>query len=144
MADEHNEVVEETEIRDGEEYWSEETLLTTLKQKVTERGFGLWEFTDRSQSKCSLQDSSLATEPAIWFGVDDPRPQIMASKTAKGGVGWVEYPLPEDVHMFTRMQLTQQQVKALLPILTYFAETGEYVRDYKKPTEEPTEEPTDE
>jgi hypothetical protein len=91
-----------------------------------------------------LQDSSLATEPAIWFGVDDPRPQIMASKTAKGGTGWVEYPLPEDVHMFTRMQLTQQQVKALLPILTYFAETGEYVRDYKEPTEEPTEEPTDE
>jgi hypothetical protein len=126
MADEHNKIVEDTEIRDGEEYWSEETLLTTLTQRVTERGFGLWEFTDRSQSKCSLQDSSLATEPAIWFGVDDPRPQVM------GGAGWVEYPLPEEVHMFTRMQLTQQQVKALLPILTYFAETGEYVRDYKE------------
>ena len=136
MADEYNEVVEETEIRDGDEYISETTLLTTLEQEVTERGFGLWKFKDRSQSECSLQDSSLATEPAIWLGIDDPRPQIMASKTEQGGTGWVEYPLPEDVHMFTRMQLTQEQVKALLPILTYFAETGEYVRDYKEPENE--------
>ena len=47
VADEHNKIVEETEIRGGEEYWSETTLLTTLKQRVTERGFGLWEFRDR-------------------------------------------------------------------------------------------------
>lgn len=110
---------------DGENY--EVTLLNSLKKSTTQRGFGLYTFKDRSDIKCSLQDSSLATEPAILFGVDDPNPQILIP-----GEGWKDYPIPEEVILSTRMQLTQEQVKALLPILKYFAETGEYIRDFKK------------
>lgn len=102
-----------------------------IKQTKTERGFALNEFTDRYGAKCSIQKSSLATEDAIWLGIDDPDPQIMASKAASFGVktnettGWVPYPIPEEVSINTRMHLTQAQVKKLLPILQKFVETGE-------------------
>ena len=94
---------------DGEDY--ERTLLDTLKKDKTSRGFGYYEFNDKYGQKCSLQDSSLATEPAIWFGVD---------VNLKG----------EEIG--ERMHLTQEQVKALLPVLIYFADTGEYIRDFKE------------
>lgn len=96
-----------------------------MEKKHTNRGFGYYEFNDRYGEKCSLQSSSLATESAIWFGIDDANPQILASKVQEGGTGWVKYPIPKDVLLSTRMHLTQDQVKDLLPILTKFAETGE-------------------
>ena len=126
MTDEHNKHEETPKIVDGEEYIIEKTFLTTLKKNKTNRGFGIFTFRDRYGVKCSLQDSSLASEPAIWFGINDPEPKIL-----KPGTGWVPFEIPEDVLMSTRMHLTQEQVKALLPILTHFAETGEYVRDYE-------------
>jgi len=39
----------------------------------TERGFEVIRFVDLYHNECSLQQSSLATESAIWFGVDDNR-----------------------------------------------------------------------
>jgi len=96
-----------------------------MKRDVTVRGFGVYNFNDYYDSECSIQKSSLATVDAIWLGVDDPDPRIMASKVMEGGTGWVKYPIPEDVNINTRMHLTQQQVKDLLPILEKFAETGE-------------------
>lgn len=107
MTDKRNELI--SFEKDGEEY--EVTALSTLEKSVTKRGFGLYEFVDFSGQECSLQDSSAAEESAIWFGVD---------VNIKG----------ESVS--TRMHLTQEQVKVLLPTLTYFAETGSYVRDFKK------------
>ena len=98
---------------------------------TTERGFDISQFKDIYGSKCSLQKSSLATEDAIWFGVDDPTPQIMASQAKQLGVktdettGWVPYPIPEEVLLSTRMHLTQEMVKELLPALIKFAETGD-------------------
>jgi hypothetical protein len=109
-----------------------------MKSKKTERGFGVITFKDRYEAECSLQDSSLATEPAIWLGVDDPKPVIMASEAAKFGVateettGWVTYPVPAEVNLTTRMHLTQKQVKALLPFLKHFAKTGDYLFENKK------------
>lgn len=93
----------------------------------TERGFALSEFTDLYGEKCSLQKSSLATEDAIWFGIDKPNPVIMASKIIDGGTGWAKYPLPEDVHIHSRMHLTREQVAELLPALQTFVDTGELV-----------------
>ena len=46
---------------------------------ATGRGFELIEFTDLYGAKCSLQQSSLATEDALWFGPDNANPKIMAS-----------------------------------------------------------------
>ena len=97
----------------------------------TKRGFAIVEFTDRYGAKCSLQKSSLATEDAIWFGLDDANPQIMASDAERLGIptdannGWVKYEIPKEVLLSTRMHLTQDMVKELLPTLQKFAETGE-------------------
>ncbi len=102
------------------------TDLSSIEKKKTERGFQYYQFADRNGHKCSLQLSSLATESAVWFGIDDAEPQIMASKTKEGGNGWVKYDIPKDVLLNTRMHLTQEQVKTLLPILAHFAKTGEY------------------
>lgn len=101
-----------------------------MESTKTNRGFGLILFTDRYGTKCSLQESSLASERAIWFGVDDAEPKVLASEAAQHGVateettGWVPYPIPEQVLLTTRMHLTQKQVKGLLPLLQHFAKTG--------------------
>lgn len=69
-----------------------------IAYKQTERGFLRVLFTDRYGEVCSLQESSLASEPAIWLGFDGPAGQ--------------------------RMHLTQEQMRELLPLLTRFVETG--------------------
>ena len=102
-----------------------------MEIKRTDRGFPICEFIDRYGAKCSIQKSSLATEHAIWLGVDDADPQVMASQAANVGVetdettGWVPYPIPKEVLLSTRMHLTQDQVKELLPLLERFANTGQ-------------------
>ena len=90
-----------------------------MELSKTDRGFSIYEFTDRYGAKCSLQKSSLATEDAIWFGVDDANPQIMSDN------GWVKFYIPENVLLSTRMHLTQDMVIQLLPALQKFARTGE-------------------
>jgi hypothetical protein len=97
----------------------------------TYRGFDLVEFRDKYGEKCSLQKSSIATEDCIWFGTDEVKPQILASKLGVVNpetgemTGWVDFPIPKDVQFATRMHLTQDMVKELLPYLIRFAETGE-------------------
>lgn len=100
-----------------------------MNKRYTPRGFALIEFSDRKQNECSIQKSSLATEDAIWMGINNANPQIMASSVVEGGVGWVSYPLPEGVNLTTRMELTQEQVRELLPILEHFVETGELLME---------------
>ena len=88
--------------------------------KNTNRGFRIGVFTDLYGAKCSIQKSSLATDDAIWFGVDDADPKICVI-----GEGWKPYPVPEEVLLTTRMHLTRDQVEQLLPVLQEFVETGE-------------------
>jgi len=95
-----------------------------MKIKKTYRGFARADFTDRYGEECSIQDSSLATEAAIWLGINDPTPQILAKYCQEGAVGWSKVPMHPDVNINGRMHLTQDQVKELLPILIRFAETG--------------------
>jgi len=91
-----------------------------MKIEKTNRGFDIICFDDFYGEKCSLQKSSLATEDAIWFGVDNPKPKVL-----KQNEGWVEIPLPSDTLIASRMHLSQAQVKEILPYLVMFAETGE-------------------
>lgn len=70
-----------------------------MEIKKTERGFARAEFVDLYGTNCSIQESSLATEWAIWLGVDKEDP--------------------------SRMHLSQEMVKKLLPLLEHFAEYGE-------------------
>jgi len=81
-------------------------------KEVTARGFKILKFYDRYGQECSLQESSLATESAIWFGIDNTGPHI----TGPSG--------QSNEELNARMHLTQEQVKKLLPLLTKFAKTG--------------------
>ena len=104
---------------DGEECERTETILRADKSG---RGFGVISFSDKYGSECSIQDSSIATEPCIWLGVDKIEPKVCVA-----GEGWKPFPIPEDVLLNSRMHLTQSMVKQILPFLTKFAETGDYV-----------------
>lgn len=86
----------------------------------TERGFAIHKFMDRYMVECSLQKSSLATENAIWLGVNDASPQVLIP-----GKGWEPVVMPEGYIANTRMHLTQDHVKQLLPLLRRFVKTGD-------------------
>lgn len=91
-----------------------------MKFETTNRGFAVATFTDRYGAVCSLQKSSLAGEDAIWLGPNDADPKYLVP-----GEGWKPFKLPDGLSLTTRMHLTQEHVRALLPALTLFAETGE-------------------
>lgn len=106
--------------KDGETYEKTETEIVSYS---TERGFSGVKFLDRSNGECSIQDSSLATEPAIWIGQDNPL--VLTQKDHK------KVDLSQDYLILGRMHLTQEMVKQILPILTEFAETGNYLSQLK-------------
>jgi len=83
----------------------------------THRGFAYAEFRDLYGTLCSIQKSSLATDDALWLGVQDPEP--------KRGPPWTPYRLPDDVTVRTRMHLNREQIAGLIPILQRFMDTGE-------------------
>lgn len=91
-----------------------------LEAMTTNRGFDLIEFTDDYGYKCSLQKSSSAEADKIWLGVIEPGIKYLVK-----GLGWQDFKLPEGVETFSRMHLTQDQVRDLLPYLQRFVETGE-------------------
>lgn len=86
----------------------------------TSRGFALINFMDYNDTACSLQESSLATDAAIWLGPDNAAPQ----RLVPGGEGWQPVPFPDGTSFTTRMHLTREQVRYLLPFLKTFAEIG--------------------
>jgi len=98
----------------------------------TQRGFEKVEFKDLYGCACSLQESSLATERAIWVGIDDANPLVLASQAAEVGVkttattGWVPYPIPESVLLHTRMHMNAAQVKALIRHLQRWVDDGTF------------------
>jgi hypothetical protein len=112
-----------------------------IKMAPTQRGFLHGNFVDLYGEQCSIQRSSLATDYAIWLGIDNPEPKIMARDAAAMGRedllnsgperfnGWVKFPIPEQVQFTTRMHLNREQVAALLPMLQYFVEHGELPKD---------------
>lgn len=76
-----------------------------LKLENTQRGFARADFDDLYGSHCSIQESSLATDNAIWLGVHE---------------GSAQYDNKES----SRMHLNQEQVASLLPLLERFVKTG--------------------
>jgi hypothetical protein len=74
-----------------------------MKLRKGSRGLLRGNFKDQREAKCSIQESSLATDQCIWLGVDE---------TFEGEV------CP------ARMHLTVDMVRDLLPHLQKFAESG--------------------
>lgn len=108
---------------------STEATTIPLKEGVTERGFPRIDFSDHYQEQCSLQLSSLADTPAIWFGLNATKAKVL-----KGGT-WNPVDLPEGAMVTSRMHLSHQHVKALLPYLMTFVETGDLLP--KTPIDQP-------
>ncbi len=110
----------------------------------TSRGFEIIQFKDLYDSECSLQMSSLAGNPnpgttAVWLGVDDAEPQILAQHALRLGLdaggettGWVPYEkIPEEVSLTTRMHLDRKQVIALIATLQQWVDTGSFKKRRK-------------
>ncbi len=72
----------------------------------TQRGFRLIEFRDLYRAESSLQESSLASEAAVWLGTKD-----------------------------NRMHLSIEHAQTLVKLLNYFIETG-YLPDSLEESEE--------
>lgn len=102
---------------------------------VTGRGFQIVEFKDRYGLDCSIQQSSIATEACLWLGVTDAKPEIMATDAPKHGVftqettGWVPFPVPQEVLLHTRMHLSREQVRSLIPVLQRWLEDEKFGDD---------------
>ena len=79
-----------------------------LKITLTNRGFGRAEFTDLYGHKASIQESSLATDDALWLGCE--------SGTHVDG------------QCCARMHLNCDGVRALMPLLHHFIEHGRLPR----------------
>ena len=102
----------------------------------TERGFYHLEFTDRYGEQCSLQESSLATEDAIWLGINEPKinefwkeaapaEKHLTSKWETRSKEDLKQSPNNDICINGRMHLTRDMVKVLLPYLYNFVKTGE-------------------
>jgi len=87
--------------------------------KKTKRGFKVGVFTDLYGNECSIQDSSLATQDAVWVGIDDPKPQVLIP-----GEGWQPVEFPEGTAFWTRMHLGRDQAAELIEVLQRFVNTG--------------------
>ena len=74
-----------------------------IKYELAGRGFYGYDFVDIYGQKCSIQESSLADEYAIWFGEHE-----------------------------NRMHLNQEAVKKLLPLLVHFCEKGKLPKNRGK------------
>jgi len=106
-----------------------------VELEKTNRGFDISKFKDRDGEECSLQKSSIATEDAIWLGMDNPDIKEFFPMPRDTDESWFKIGKEElqglrkrpqnEIHAFSRMHLTREQVANLLPFLIKFVETGE-------------------
>lgn len=111
---------------------------------TTGRGFGRVEFNDAYGNECSLQQSSAIGDGPdaidrpgssfVWLGINDGKPQILKSHARDLGLalppgevtGWMPYPIPDEVQIWTRMHLNREQVEGLVERLQQWLATGEF------------------
>lgn len=105
----------EREGREG----SHPNKLGRLRFNHNARGFSCGEFLDRYGAKCSVQDSSIATEDCFWLGIDDADPKVL-----EPGKGWQPLALPGSALLTTRMHVNRRLARRLLVVLRRFLETG--------------------
>lgn len=72
---------------------------------VTQRGFVRGDFTDLYGSQCSIQESSLASQAALWLGVHAPSAAYKETESS-------------------RMHISQEMATALIPLLRHFVDNG--------------------
>lgn len=80
-------------------------------QDYTSRGFPYKEFTDRYGATCSMQMSSIATEPCLWLGVNEEQSEKFKERFKSCS--------------YTRMHLTYEQVQKLVEDLQMWLDNVE-------------------
>lgn len=96
--------------------------MKNIKVETTNRGFGVGKFKDSYNNECSIQESSAATDYYIWLGIDKPKITVFEGES-RGK--YHEMDVPKTWMVESRMHLSREQVKNLLPLLQKFVETGE-------------------
>ena len=104
-----------------------------FEQTETQRGFIKLLFKDSYNKLCSLQESSNAEDNYIWLGIEDADPLIMTSDAIKVGLvsnkdisnGWMNYSIPKEVLLTTRMHLNKEQATILGLKLLHFGASGD-------------------
>jgi hypothetical protein len=91
------------------------------KLQSTERGFSYHKFKDSYGHQCTLQESS-SVSPRIWLGIDKPELTVFEDDSMGK---YIVTSLPKNWMVDTRMHLSPEQVRELLPLLQKFADTGE-------------------
>jgi hypothetical protein len=92
---------------------------------TNQRGFNFAEFIDSYGQKCSIQKSSAATRDCIWLGIDKPKLTVFEDDSHGK---YITTEMPKNFDVDSRMHLTIDEVKMLLPILQKFVETGELTK----------------
>lgn len=113
------------------------------KKDKSDRGFEIVEFEDRYGETCSLQQSSMIGDyedsmsrpgsSCVWLGIHQLKARILKSDAEDLGIevegevsGWMDYPLPEQVHLFGRMHLDREQVAGLIKRLQCWLDSGSF------------------
>jgi hypothetical protein len=86
----------------------------TIELKPTSRGFLRGDFKDRYDNECSIQESSIATEPCIWLGCNEGEHHHVTGEC------------------MARMHLTPEMAAALIPLLQRFVAGGD-LRNPRRP-----------
>lgn len=99
--------------------------LVALLQKNS-IGFKSIGFEDANGVKCSIQESSVATDSLVWLGSNDiGLKEFVANRS---GGAWQDVELADTMHHHyvanNRMHLTRDQVASLIPVLQHFVDTG--------------------
>lgn len=107
------------------------------KLSKTNRGFSKVTFTDSYDEQCSLQQSSAVSEDDqsfVWLGIEKLQAKILKRDALELGLplpkgeitGWMEYSIPKEVALFSRMHLNREQVEALVCELERWLKTGDF------------------
>lgn len=108
----------------------------------TQRNFPLVEFVDTYDQKCSLQASSVIGDyddsldkpgtSCVWLGVDRPTARITNEEAKKIGAPtnscehWLDYIIPDEVRVDSRMHLNREQVEGLIRHLRTWLDEKEF------------------
>lgn len=89
-----------------------------MKKKTFDvRGFKGLEFQDMHKESCSIQEAS---NDGIWLGINQVTPKLFLPDVDKNKKGWIDYPMPDKVQLFGRMNLDSDMVTQLMPYLISF------------------------
>jgi hypothetical protein len=89
--------------------------------ETNQRGFQFGKFIDRNGEECSIQLSSLATEEAIWLGID--KPKLCVFENDSHGK-YLITEMPKNFDVSSRMHLTRNDVIELVSVLNNFLKYG--------------------